>query len=194
MKPSVFHTDIAAWVEGIAGGSMSSFELLYQHFHRDLYRFARHIVKSDALAQDVVQDVFVRLWENRHKLQKELSIKSYLFTICRNLSLNLLEKAAREAHLCEEILRAYVPNAAADEAKETYEKLAQAALEQLPPVRRRVFELAKIEGLSYDQIAQQLHISPGTVSDHIVKANRFLKQYVKNQLPAVVGFLLFFDF
>lgn len=190
LKSSAVHIDLSASVEGVVGGSMQAFELLYQHFHRDLYRFALHIVKSDALAQDIVQDVFVRLWENRSKLQKELSIKSYLFTICRNLSLNMLAKAASEAHLCEEILKAYVPNPSPDDAQETYEKQARAAFEQLPPVRRKVFELAKIEGLSYQQIAEQLNISPGTVSDHIVKANRFLKEYVKNQTPVLVGLLL----
>lgn len=192
MKSSASNIELPDWVEGTLAGNIPSFELLYQYFHRDLYRFALHIVKAEPLAQDVVQDVFVRVWENRSKLDKTLSIKSYLFTICRNLSLNLLEKAASESRLHQEILRAYTPTLPTDDLKEVYEQLAQTALEQLPPIRRRVFEMAKIEGHNYQQIAQQLHISPGTVSDHIVKANRFLKEFVKTRPPITILLLLIF--
>ena len=192
MKWTALNTDLPDWVEGILAGDVQSFELLYQYFHRDLYRFALHILKAEPLAQDVVQDVFVRLWENRSKLDKTLSIKSYLFTICRNLSLNVLEKAANEAKLHEEIIQAYSPALPSDDLKEVYEKLAQTAFDQLPPVRRRVFEMAKIEGHNYQQIAQQLHISPGTVSDHIVKANRFLREFVKTRHPSTILLLLLF--
>ena len=163
-------------------GDTRAFRRFYDYFHRDLFRFAQHIVKSEQLAEDIVHDVFVRVWENRLKLDNSLSIKSFLFTICRNLSLNTLEKAATEARVHDEIMRHFtdLPN---DEPTltENYEKIAQEALNLLPPQRRQVFELAKIEGLSYEQIAQKLNISPGTVSDHLVKANRFLRDYVKKQ-------------
>ena len=183
MKPSTPHNELSDWVLGIVAGETRSFRHLYDYFHRDLFRFAQHIVKSEQLAEDIVHDVFVRVWENRLKLDNSLSIKSFLFTICRNLSLNVLEKAATEARIHDEILRYFSELPVEVPLTDDYEKIAQEALTQLPPQRRQVFELAKIEGLSYQQIAQKLNISPGTVSDHIVKANRFLREYVKNNLP-----------
>lgn len=176
------HTEYNEWTSRIARNDTEAMRLLYEHFFRDLYRFTIQLVKSETLAEDVVHDTFVKVWENRHQLNQQLSLKSYLFTICRNQAFNLLQKAATQSRLQEEIIYHYTAVFGQEEDQEVLEQQAetlQNALQSLPPQRRQIFTMAKIEGASYEQIAAQLGISKGTISDHIVKANRFLKEFFK---------------
>ena len=171
---------LKAQVRAISKGDKKAFQELYNCFYPDLYRFSISIVKVSEWAEDIVHEVFVKIWENRAQLDAQLSLKSYLFTICRNLSINVLKKIAVENRLQEIFINEYPTVVEACDYENllyTDEKLAKEALESLPSQRRQVFELAKLQDLSYEQIAQKLGISKGTVSDHIVKANRFLRQY-----------------
>ncbi|MFN4144589.1 MAG: RNA polymerase sigma-70 factor [Runella sp.] len=183
LKQKAWHSDLGKWVQRIVEGDMAAYRYFYEHFYADLYRFAVYIVKSEVVAEDIVHDVFVKVWENRQQLNHEQSIKSYLFTICRNHALNTLAKAATENRLRDQILQDYQQLSSDNDPTDTLypEEIIQKALEALPDQRRKVFEMAKIKGLSYQQIAQELDISTGTVSDHIVKANRFLRQYFEKK-------------
>jgi len=77
-------------------GDTAAFKELYNYYHPQLYRFSLRYVKSPFLAEEVVHDVFVKVWENRHTLDESRSIRSYLYTICKNHMLNVLARAARE--------------------------------------------------------------------------------------------------
>jgi RNA polymerase sigma-70 factor (family 1) len=174
-----YSEDLRICVQQVAQGDARAFRQLYDYFHRDLYRFTLHMVKSDALAEDVVHDTFVKVWVGRIFLNDQLSIKSYLFTICRNLSLNLLEKAATEARLRDDILYHYQPDDSSyDEwaGQSEYESKLWKAIEALPNQRQAIFKMVKLDKRSYEDVAAELGISKGTVSDHVVKALRFLKK------------------
>lgn len=196
----VLHTDphdehVATWVVGVSMGDADAFRALYEYFHRDLYRFTIQVVKSSMLAEDVVHDVFLRVWEKREQLDATRSIKSYLFTICRNRILTLLERAATETRILDELVRHYHVDADEnDKATDIFtvenEKLVRDAISKLPNQRRYIFEMAKLEGLTYDQIAEQLGISRGTVCDHIVKSNRFIRTYLQTHVTLQLIWLL----
>jgi RNA polymerase sigma-70 factor (ECF subfamily) len=186
LKASDAYSDLAEWTGRLSQGDHEAFRLLYAFFYSDLYRYVLRIVKSEAIAEDIIHDTFVKVWETRQTLDKNLSIKSYLFTSCRNRALNVLEKAANDHRLEGEILYhyAFLYNNTAQDQEYLESRLAQLheALELLPPTRKEVYKMAKLQGLSYEAIAQKLTISKGTVSDHVVKANRFLTLFLKKDI------------
>ena len=173
--------DWSSCVERIAESDATAFRELYDGFQLDLYRFAVQVVKSKSLAEDIVQDTFVKIWERRQNLDSQKSIKSFLFTICKNLCFDSLEKAAKSEPLKQEILNDFEVNQIEDTLPNNLERLAAAAIDSLPPQRRLIFEKAKLQDMSYEQIAKELNISKGTVSDHLVKAMRTIRAFLDPQ-------------
>lgn len=169
-------------VERLAADDRDAFEACYYKYHAPLYRFALKLLKSPMLAEEVVHDTFLKIWENRQRLDAALSLRSYLFTITRNDVLNLLARSAREAAIAQEILASFgegIHNATENEVVyNDYHRIVQQAIDQLPPQRRQVFTLCRLEGKSYEEAATLLNISTGTVSDHMVKAGKTLRQFL----------------
>ncbi len=179
MSIQLKNIDWTECVSNIQQADTNAFKLLYDGFHRDLYRFAQNTVKSNALAEDIIQDTFIKVWDKRAQLDPDKSIKSYLFTVCRNLCLDTLQKASNTESLRAEIIDNYEAQIDDDEFILHNEALLRRAIDSLPTQRRIVFEKAKLDNLSYDQIAADLGISKGTVSDHLVKAMRAIREYLK---------------
>ena len=141
--------------------------------------------------EEIVQEVFLRLWLNAETLVPELSLRSYLFTIARNLSFDFLRKAANSRKLREEIF--YSGSALHDRTQEElihaeYDLLRKKAIETLPPKRRRIYTLSREEGMSYEDISRELGISISTVKTQMSKALQSMKEYL--QLNTDLTFLL----
>lgn len=172
-------------------GNVKAFETVYDQYHAALYRTALKFVKSDELAREVVQEVFIKIWENRAQIRKGYSFAGFLFTATRNHIFNLLKKASREAALKQEIL-AYAE--LADHKTENhlafreYTRAADEAIEHLPPQRKRIFKMCRQEGKSYEEVALSLGISKSTVRDHMVKALKSIRQYLCEHTDLSVSF------
>lgn len=166
-------------VAEIVTGSQLAFRGLYEAHHRELYRYALRFLKSPELAEDVVQDAFVKIWEKRESLSSVQNLRAFLFTVCRNGMLTFFERASREASLRNEIIHyAALSHVDTEEEVSRYEILAEEAIGKLPPQRQQIFRLCRLEGKSYDEVAKELGISKYTVSDHLVKASKFLREYL----------------
>lgn len=171
----------AGLVNGIIESNEQAFEQAYEKYHRQLYHFALKFVRSEELAKEAVHDVFLKVWENRSGLSRQLSFRGYLLTICRNHVLNLLKRASLDASIKAEILRHSLQSHHSTEDTVHYSdyfQFALRAIEQLPPQRQLVFKMCKLEGKSYEEAALILGISKGTVRDHLFKANRQVKKYL----------------
>lgn len=180
-------------VEGLINGQKEAFEKVYAAYHYKVYKLAIKFVKSEEIAKEVVQDVFVKIWVSRHTINKELSFSAYLFTIAHNHIFNLLKRAAKETSLKSEILAAaeLTTNQTEDAViTAEYESLASHAIEHLPPQRKIVFKLCRQEGKSYEEVAQELGISKSTVKDHMVKAVKTIKEYLHIHTQASFLYLL----
>lgn len=153
----------------------SSFEELFRSYFTPLMIFARKILKDEDEAREVVQKVFISLWEKREEIDLKASLKPYLFTSVHNRSLNVIRDRKKFSE--EE-----VPDVAGDwdlsaqiEAMELEQKIRE-TIDSLPEKCRQIFELNRYEGLKYSEIASQLHISIKTVENQMSKALKILRK------------------
>ena len=149
----------------------SVLEQLVALYWQPLVRFAGGIVQREGAAEDVVQEAFIRLWSRRHTLGFEGSVRAFLYTLTRNAAIDEHRRLGRQGALTT---RAATPAAPASPLSHAVEselrKAAEAAVEALPPRRREVFRLARIEGLTYREIAQVMDLSPQTVANQMSRA------------------------
>ncbi|GGA77917.1 DNA-directed RNA polymerase sigma-70 factor [Flavobacterium palustre] len=163
-------------------GSEKAFSALFNTYCNDVYAYSVSMLKNQALAEEIVQDVFLNIWLHRDRLNADLSFKSYVFTITRNLTFNLISKVANGHKLKEEVFyvsqKSYSPiEDIIDEAD--YDVLKQKAIEQLPPKRRMIFEMSRNEEMSYEEISQKLNISVSTVKGQMSKALADIRHFLE---------------
>lgn len=179
----------------LAAGDEVAFRKIYFLYSNRLYGNLMRLVKSAPVAQEILQEVFIKIWEYRSGIDPEKSFRSYLFRIAENRVYDFYARVSRDKALLQQLMKNNADKYShVEEAIISREEAAllHAAIEELPPQRRRVFELCKIEGKSYNEVGAILEISVSTISDHIVKANRFIKEYVsrKHTLIIIIALLL----
>lgn len=167
----------------IAAGDRTAFEALFRHHYRPLCAFALGYVKDGDKAEDLVQDLFFRLWLDREKVTITTSTKAYLFAAVRNRCLNAVKAGARIRVLNEEVDDLTVDDERTED--EHTERIArvQAAIEALPEERRKVFKLSRYEGLKYHEIAERLGISVKTVENQMGSALKTMRAELKDLMP-----------
>lgn len=160
-----------------------AFEKLFEKYQNDIFMYALSLVKNKEYAQEILQDVFVQVWLKRNTLKPELSFKSFVFTITKNLSYNFLVKASNETRLHKEVFyKAAVSHTQVDEhmLDMEYEALKKLAIDNLPPKRRKIFEMSRIEGKSYKDISSELGISTQTVKNQMSQALANITVYLES--------------
>lgn len=176
--------DEAAWIDGLRRGEARSFERLFRAYHPQLCRYAFSYVGNAAVAEELVQDVFLHVWERRHAWDIRGSARTYLYTAVRNAALSRLrhEKVIRRSE--PETIALYSDRSApsADQeviAAEITGDLTE-AIDRLPRRRREIFLLHREEDLTYTQIAARLGISVKTVETQMSRALKALRRHLKH--------------
>lgn len=159
-----------------------SFESAFRQYYPNLCSYANTFLKDPQSSEDLVQEVFIKVWENQKMQLGADKIKFYLFTAVRNNCLSQLQK--NKKHLTRELqdndAAAVITLPSGNEEKKAEPKTHIAnALQQLPPKCREVFMLSRISGLTYQQIADTLDISKKTVENQMGKAISMMKVFVK---------------
>lgn len=159
----------------------AAFSQLYALYVRKIYAYALGILKSPALAEDVAQDTFVKLWEHAASVHADRSVQPFLFTIARNLCLNVIKQASRETWISDEMFTHVLDGAENGlqytERKQTGEFMGK-AIDQLPPQRRLIYDLCRNYGYSYKQAAEKLGIKDSTVNSQMVKALKTIRDFM----------------
>ncbi|MGX5852062.1 RNA polymerase sigma-70 factor [Dyadobacter jiangsuensis] len=160
----------------------NAFTRIYREYQAVVFAYANRITKSRPVAEDISQDVFFKIWEQRKTVGSIRHLKKYLLTMSKHSALDWLARKARD-QLMREKMRHGAEEFHCDaenvlQSRE-YHDLLHNAIEKLPPKRKLIFTLCKINGISYDKVAEQLGVAPGTINDHIVKGTRFVKEYLK---------------
>lgn len=149
------------------------FSLLFETYYRDLVLYAASVLSTKEVAEDIVQSLFVKLWEDRVSLRIETSLKSYLVRSVRNAAIDYLRHQERRMEHYEYVLASN--RVSTNDAEDTilYSELSEhldRALEKLPPLQREVFEMFKMKGYKQKEIAEKTGVSLRTVEERIAKA------------------------
>jgi RNA polymerase sigma-70 factor (ECF subfamily) len=183
----------AQLVRNLSKGNILAFNTLYYEYSSRLYRFAFGYLKTEVEAEELVQEVFKIIWEKRVDLKKELSFKSFIFTI----AFNIIRKHFRTKSYLSEYFKTGISD---DQDLETFQKITYDSLyqyitelvNQLPIRRKEIFIKSRFEELSIKEISEELKISHKTVENQLTEALKFIRTNLnKESLPFILFFVLF---
>lgn len=172
----------ATCIDRLIHGDEAAFAAVYDCYAQKVYRAALRFLKDTAQSEEVVQEVFIQLWIYRDKLDADRNLWLYIFVITKRLSLNMLRQAHRASNATEKLLlqtEVAVNNTEDFVIQHDIEQFTEKIIEQLPPQQKLIFQLSRVEGLTHKEIADQLHISPNTVKNHMTDALKKLKAQLK---------------
>ena len=176
-------------------GDEQAFEKLYRQHREALYHRVYKLIKSHELAEEIVQDVFVKVWLNHRDIVPSQDFSTYLRVIARNTVYDYFRRIASDQGKIEQMIllvKNYV--AASVESQLAHQEMQahlDSILQKMPEKCREVYTLCKLEGRSYDEVAKLLNISKATVNNHIVKASRIVKANWKDEYFLFFLFFLF---
>ena len=186
-------------LQQIAASGQEAFKILHDHYARHVYGLALRLMKSPEMAQDLTQEIFVKVWMKREQLSGIQQFRPWLNTISKNMALDYLRKKVA-APANEE----YMLNFFSDLSPSAEEKLAlkqlegaiREAVDQLSPQLKTAFTLSRFQGLTHMEIAQKMNISPTTSKSHLVRALAIIRKYLEEHFPdiALVIFLYLANF
>jgi RNA polymerase sigma-70 factor (ECF subfamily) len=179
----------------LAAGDEEAFASVYRHYQGALDHFLTRFVKSPQLAEDLSQEIFLKIWEQREKLSELLSFRAFLFTVARNYTLNILHKAGRSQAAMGEITRHALSQHAQSQTEDVvlsreYQEFLDRVIQNLPPRAREVFRLCRQQQLSYEEVAAQLGISRNSVKNHMVHSMKVLRTSVERDLQIPLSLFL----
>ncbi len=180
----------------IALDDEKAFEEIFHRFRLQLFHFSLKITKLDDAAEEMVQECFIKIWASRHTLGELENPVGYIYSMAKNASLDYL----RRLYLDEQ-RRNKVKQKMALAGDSTVEhlnlsetsRLVQLAIAQLPQAQRTVFEMSRLQGKSYHEIAENLNISVNTVRNHLVRALRTIRTFLESRLNTVFPLALLFQ-
>lgn len=180
MANSTDSASIQELVLAISRGSETAFEKLYFLFSEKIYHVSRRMNLSHEDAEGVVQEVFLKIWKNRTKLDPSLSINAYLIAIVRSLVIKKVKRDARFFAFRKYQIPILSQFSGADPEDELifaeFDKLSSDVIHQLPPGQQAVFRLRYVDNLSVAEIAEQLNLSKRTVENQVFRSTRFVKE------------------
>lgn len=179
----------------VVQGDENAFSQLFKAYYNLLGDFIMRITESESLTEDIVQDVFLKIWINRSLLAEIDCFKAYLLVVARNHAFNCLKQLAREKIQKKEWVNAVLYHASNHvEKTETIDtgNLIDEAVELLPPQQKKVYTLSRRDGMKQMEIARELNVSLETVKKHMVLALRFLKNYLRTHVGVFILLMIYF--
>jgi RNA polymerase sigma-70 factor (ECF subfamily) len=177
----------------ISGGDENAFGAVFDHYRNKIYGVALKLTHSTTVAEEIVEDVFLKIWIRRASLNEIENFSAYLFTIARNETYKILKQIAKNYKivLLSENNESLVHNNTEDYLiNKEFTSLLQKAIDRLPHQQKQVYKLMKEEDLKRGEVAELLHLQPETVKFHLAQAMKNIRTYCMLHLNTLFGFIL----
>lgn len=174
-------------------GDHDAFTQLYEKYSVLLIPTILRLLKSQELTEELLQKLFIKIWDSREQINPEKSFKAYIYRIAQNMVYYSFREDSRQKRLLDYVISQKSESYSHIEENlinKEMEELVKAAIEKLPPKRREVYLLFRYEEKSYKEISDLLHISTSTINDHLQKANKFLREELNKKEFVWLLFLL----
>lgn len=185
-------------LQQIAIGNESAFKLIFETYRARVFTFVVNFIHSTADAEEIVQDTFLSLWQNRDALVNVEHPRNYIYTMVRNKTLRYLSNVARDEKMLKIVWAnmqlAVNPTEEALTLRESREMINR-ALSMLPEQKQKIFRMCREEGMSHENIALEMQLSKSRVKNIMVEVLRYIKVFLArtSAIPTIVfGFLLVF--
>lgn len=184
-------------VKSLRKGDIFAFNELFNKYSQKVYNFSMQHLKNEDDVKDLVQEIFAKIWDIRHRIDEKKSFNAFLFTISLNTIRDYFRKQVKNRKLIEKWLeeaKSYSESTLEAVELASLEKVVGSAVEQLPPKRQMVFRLSRLEGLSNDEIADIMKIEKKTVENHLNLALRYLRNMLQEEQSflVILFFMLFY--
>lgn len=179
----------------LADGDLAAFRLLYDNYHNKVFFYILRFTGSRQLAEDILQEVFIKVWVGRDRMKDIRSLDAWLFTLAKHKIINGFKRISLEHTVIAEIAGNMAEPVDATTQVVDYNEIKRAlqtAIEQLPPQQKIVYRLRREQGLKNDEIASRLNISPLTVKKHIAQASQAIRILLAKQTSIPVALLVVF--
>ena len=182
----------ALLVERLQAGDEMAFTILYRHYSPILYMNILRMVRDPLLAEEIIQELFTRIWKSRTNKGLKENFAGYMYRISQHLVHDFFRRLKKD-NLMLQRFRACAQENYEEPVTDLYEQepstILQKAVEQLSPQQKKVYELVKMDGCTYKKAAEILGISPLTVKEYLMTTKRSIRKYVINNftstLPAI---------
>lgn len=174
----------------LRSGDVEAFNTIYWHHHQSLFANILKLVKNHSAARDILQDVFMTLWEKREMVNPEQPVMGWLFTVSFNKSVSYLRGHLKRNLSIASVFAANTALAEDSPADDERYIALYDAINKLSPQRRRVFELCKMEGRTYQEAAEEMNISRHTVKEYLSGSMAFVQEYLAMNKKPLAGVLV----
>lgn len=182
-------------LESISIGEQGAFTVLFNHYSDLVFSFALRLTKSGNLAEEITQEIFLKIWVNREHLESIENFEPYLKRMTKNHALNILKRIDHEAIISNELSKQMTENITNTE-NEIYfhdtNRLLNQAIDNLTVQQKVVYNLCHQEGLKYEEVASQLNISSGTVHTHMKNALRLIRNHLTRMHSIIIYVLVLY--
>lgn len=175
-----------------SSGNEKAFTYLFHQHKNKLFGYLFRLTNSQEITEDIIQDIFLKLWKDKSELINIVQFDAYLFRMAKNQAINSFKNIARQTLLYAEYFDTLsIEDYSTDNLLQFDEtqKLLNQIIETLPPQQKLVFKLSREQHLKHDEIAQMLNLSPNTVKNHIIQAINTIKQKLKYQAALSLFYL-----
>ncbi len=180
----------------IAEGNETAYKVLFDTYWDHIYSVAFVLTKSSAYSEDIVQEIFLKIWRKRQELATVEKLESYLFIIARNYIYDELKKQHREVKFRKQLLNWFEENSSRNPEQELLfnesNKLLELAIKRLTPQQQLIYKMTREQGLSHLQVAEKLNISTNTVRNHIVNSLKTIREYLNEHASPLLLLIVLF--
>jgi len=186
--------ELSSLLDELQQGKERAFNTLYHYYFRPLYRKVYSMVKDETITDELIQELFLKIWQKHGEIDPGKSFEGYLYTIAHNLVYGYFRKIAQDQRLTTRLLLNatdyYLHSDELLEAKESRQILMK-AIDQLSPQRKLVFMACKLEGKSYEETGRELGISIATVNSHMTQSLKTVREFIlKNYKTTIITLIV----